>query len=152
MSAWQPSWPKPNPKRRRVFRDLGDDPVPSREPIETAEVVEVFEREEAPGPEQSVDTAALLRELASLGGFGDGASDAPSTVSSPVTKSSPVSKDSDKKRRRASSAGSTNRAGTRPHAPPEVGERAMTNVAPRCLATRPRLEDSERDAEGGNAS
>ncbi len=88
------------PSVAESFANLGDDPVPSREPIETAEVIEVFEREPAPGPEQSVDTAALLRELASLGGFGDGASDAPSTVSSPVTKSSPVSKDSDKKKKK----------------------------------------------------
>jgi hypothetical protein len=87
------------PSVAESFADLGNDPAPSPEPIETTEVVEVFEREPAPSPGPSVDTAALLRELASLGGFGDNLGDAPTTVSSPVT-SSPVTKDTEKKKKK----------------------------------------------------
>ncbi|MCZ3386490.1 MAG: hypothetical protein LH630_05900, partial [Actinomycetia bacterium] len=81
------------------FADLGNDPAPAPLPIETAEVIEVHEREPAPSPGPSVDTAALLRELASLGGFGDDAPAAPVTVSSPVT-SRQVAKDGDKKKKK----------------------------------------------------
>jgi hypothetical protein len=87
------------PTTAESFADLGNDPVPAPEPLETAEVVEIVEREAAPSPEPSVDTAALLRELASLGGFGESAGDSEPTVSSPV-RSSPVTKDTDKKKKK----------------------------------------------------
>jgi hypothetical protein len=88
-----------SPSIAESFADLGNDPVPAPEPIETTEVVEVLDREPGPDRGQSVDTAALLRELASLGGFGDGPSDAPTTTSSPV-RSSPVTKDTEKKKKK----------------------------------------------------
>jgi len=85
------------PSTAASFADLGNDPIPVSEPDEEVEVVEDYGPEPPPSPEHSVDTAALLRELASLGGFGNEAPD-PTTVSSPV-QSGPVTKDSDKKKR-----------------------------------------------------
>jgi hypothetical protein len=86
------------PSTAASFADLEHDPIAAAEQDEEVEVVEDYGPEPSPGPGPSVDTAALLRELASLGGFGEDTSES-TTVSSPVT-SSPVSKDSDKKKKK----------------------------------------------------
>jgi hypothetical protein len=88
------------PTTAASFADLGSNPIeePAEPDAVEVEVVEDYGPEPSPAPEPSVDTAALLRELASLGGFGDQAADT-TTVSAPV-KSGPVTKDSDKKKKK----------------------------------------------------
>jgi hypothetical protein len=88
------------PSTASSFADLENIPIETPEPeaVEDVEIVEDYGPEPPPSPASSVDTAALLRELASLGGFGEEAPDT-TTVSSPV-KSGPVTKDSDKKKKK----------------------------------------------------
>ncbi|MEO8328843.1 MAG: hypothetical protein ABI586_02450, partial [Candidatus Nanopelagicales bacterium] len=69
--------------------------------LDDVEVVEVFEPEPPPEPEPAVDTAALLRELASLGGFNDVAPE-PTQTSKPVKSGRPSAgpKEQDKKKKK----------------------------------------------------
>ena len=81
-----------------AFADLNHNPleVTVDEAEEEVTTVEVFDPEPAPSPELGVDTAALLRELASLGSFDDDSGEQappPRTVKSkPATKEQPKKK------------------------------------------------------------
>ena len=95
-------WEADSPSTASTFADINDGPLesPAAE-IDNIEVVEIFEPEPAPEPGQVVDTAALLRELASLGGFNDGPAE-PTHTSKPVRsgKPNPGNKDQDKKKKK----------------------------------------------------
>ena len=82
-----------------VFADLNHNPLEAAvedEAEEEVTTVEVLDPEPAPSPELGVDTAALLRELASLGGFDDDSGEqAPPprpVTSKPATKEQPKKK------------------------------------------------------------
>jgi hypothetical protein len=81
-----------------AFADLNHNPLAPAvdEAEEDVTTVEVLDPEPAPVPEAGVDTAALLRELASLGSFDDDSGEQappPRTVKSkPATKEQPKKK------------------------------------------------------------
>ena len=86
------------PSTAASFADLSNIPIETQQPVDETEVVEDLAPERSPSPGPSVDTAALLRELASLGGFAEETAEA--TAKAATVKSAPVSKEADKKKKK----------------------------------------------------